>query len=211
MKSKHTNFAWLAMATIAAMLLEISFVPPSASAQGAEPPTPEEENTVNDTNQDGIGDDKTILLPEAANTAMLSNQQTGFFSSVTIGMVATDDYFHPRDRLVSLGFSVDLIPPTSGLDTFQQYDIVYLASGWAQAGTGNYQTIESHASDYRTYVYEGGGLFIDQPNPYKQPNERVTPSLLPYPITFRSSYTSADFPPIIVDPDHFITQGLKAD
>lgn len=96
-------------------------------------------------------------------------------------MVWTANYVIPLARLRRLGDSVDLIPSTSGLSTFQQYDIVYLPEEWAQAGSGAYDIIEAHASEYREYVYRGGGLFIDQPNPYQQPDDTVIPSLLPYP------------------------------
>lgn len=126
-----------------------------------------------------------------------------------IAMIATGDYSHPRNRLTSLGYTVVLLPPYSGLDILQQYNIVYLPVRWAEGqGVGDLETLEAHASDYRTYVYEGGGLFVEQPNPFRQPGEQVTPTLLPHPITFYNWYEDTDCPPTIVDPDHAITRNL---
>ena len=126
-----------------------------------------------------------------------------------IGMIETGDYQSPRDRLIGLGYSVSLLPVSADIDTFRQYDIVYLPVCWADGYFGNYAEIEAHAADYRTYVSEGGGLFVDQPNPSVQPGDSVSPSLLPYPITFYNPYNSGDWPPIIVNPDHYITSGLS--
>jgi pimeloyl-ACP methyl ester carboxylesterase len=162
--------------------------------------------TVTDINQDGLDDNSSSLHSTTASSPMLLNQQTGTFS---IGMIATGDYQHPRDRLVSIGYSVTMIPPTSGLSTFQQYDIVYLPQGWAQVSNGSYEILEARANDYRSYVYQGGSLFSDQPNPYQQPDDTITPSLLPYPITFYNQYAFDDYQ-VVVDPDHFITSGLAA-
>ena len=115
---------------------------------------------------------------------------------------------YPYERLVSLGYQVTLLPVDAGIDTFSQYDIVYLPTNWADGFSGNYSEIEAQAADYRTYVNGGGSLFVDQPNPYQQTNESVTPTLLPYPITFYNRGTADDWPPVIVNPSHYITQGL---
>jgi len=128
--------------------------------------------------------------------------------SPTIGMIQAGSYPYPYNRLIGLGYSVSLLPLSADINTFRQYDIVYLPVGWADGFSGNYAEIETHAADYRTYVNEGGGLITDQPNPFEQPNESVSPSLLPYPITFYNPYNLSDWPPIIVNPDHYITRGL---
>lgn len=127
----------------------------------------------------------------------------------SIGMIETSSYRYPHDRLIALGYSVSLLPVSADLDTFRQYDIVYLSVGWADGFLGDYSEIEAYAADYRAYVSEGGGLLVDQPNPFDQPGDSVSPSLLPYPITFYNPYDTRDWPPIIVNPDHYITSGLS--
>jgi hypothetical protein len=123
---------------------------------------------------------------------------------ISIGMVQSGGYASPRNRLESLGYTVTLIPPTSGISTFRTYDLVYLPVLFADDdGGGDLSTIEAHASDYRAYVAEGGGLFVEQPN------QDCTLSLLPYPITFESFYSDADYPPRVVDPNHDITSGIE--
>lgn len=207
MKPQRSLFKWSAMLMAFIMLFQSALTLPSASAQGVNTLTPTTTPTVTDINQDGLDDNQPGLFSNPASSAMLLNQQASAFS---IGMIATGDYQYPRDRLISLGYSVTMIPPTSGLSTFQQYDIVYLPQGWAQVSNGSYEILEARANDYRSYVYQGGSLFSDQPNPYEQPNDTVTPSLFPYPITFYNWYVFGDYPPVIVDPDHFITLGLAA-
>ena len=138
-------------------------------------------------------------------------ETTYFVTGPSIGMIETSGYQDPHDRLIGLGYSVSLLPVSADIDTFRQYDIVYLPVGWADGFSGNYSEIEAHAVDYRTYVSEGGGLFIDQPNPFSQPDDSVSPSLLPYPITFYNPYNTSDWPPIIVNPDHYITSGLSGE
>ena len=134
---------------------------------------------------------------------------TYFVTGPSIGIIETSGYWYPRDRLIGLGYSVSLLPVSAGIDAFRQYDIVYLPVGWADGFSGNYSEIEAHAADYRTYVSEGGGLFVDQPNPLEQPGDSASPTLLPYPITFYNPYDSSDWPPIIVNADHYITSGLS--
>jgi hypothetical protein len=158
-----------------------------------------------DLNQDGLD-------PDSQAQKDVGKIETDPIPELSIGMIETGDYQFPKNRLTALGYpDITLISPDSGLATFQQYDIVYLPVLWAQVGDGDFGTIESHAADYQAYVQSGGGLFIDQPNPYNQPGDRVTPTLLPYPITFYNWYNTGDWPPIIVDPNHEITQGLPAD
>ena len=48
---------------------------------------------------------------------------------------------------------------------------------------------------------------MDQPNPFGRPNDTVTPTALPYSVTFTSPYTSSDWPPRVVVSDHYITTG----
>lgn len=128
--------------------------------------------------------------------------------AVTVGLIQTGQYDSPLNRLTDLGISVTLLPTTSGLTEFQAYDVIYLPVNWAQATNGALATLEEHAQAYRDYVAAGGGLLIDQPNPYGQPDNSAVPTLLPYAITFDSGYTNNDHPPIIADPLHYLTEGL---
>jgi len=160
---------------------------------------------VNMASADLDGNGFPALSSQAVN--QFGKAQTAPISGLKIGMIQTADYSIPKDRLSGLGYSITLISPDSGLTTFQQYDIVYLPEDWANEVIGDYDIIESHAPDYQAYIKAGGSLFSDQPNPYLQPASTVTPSLLPYPITFFYSYTLDDLP-IIQNPNHEITQGL---
>lgn len=125
---------------------------------------------------------------------------------ISIGMIHTgrsnQQLPYPYTRLTDLGYQVTLILPASDLAIFQNYDIIYLPTNWADAMTGHRETIESHASEYQTYVNQGGCLFVEQPN------YSFSTSVLPYPITFYNGYDSGDWPPVIVNPKHEITQGL---
>jgi hypothetical protein len=111
-------------------------------------------------------------------------------------------------RLNSIGFeNTTLLPDTSGLSDFIEFDLIYLPSCWAQF-YGSLTVIESKSIDYISYVENGGNLFVEQPNPYGQPGDSICPSILPYPITFYNSYDPDDFPPIAVDTTHYITFGI---
>ena len=115
-----------------------------------------------------------------------------------------------QSRLLRLGYrNIFFISPASNLAELKKYDIVYLPSSWAQFAGGSYSILQARSADYLAYVKEGGGLFVDQPNPAGQPGEQVTPGLLPYPITFTNVYDRRDWPPVIVKANHEITQSLK--
>lgn len=207
MKPQRSRVKWLAILMAFAIIFQTALILPSASAQEVNNLTPTPMPAVTDINQDGMDDYESALLSSASSSALLTTENIGGYS---IGMITTGDYQIPRNRLISLGYSVDLISPTSGISIFQLYDIVYLPQSWTQADIGDYETIEAQANDYHNYVYQGGRLFVEQPNPYQQPDDTVTPSLLPYPITFYNFYLSSDYPPVIADPNHFITSGLTA-
>jgi hypothetical protein len=128
-----------------------------------------------------------------------------------IGLIRTGDiYSDMLDRLTALGYSVELIPASSDGDTLRRFDIVYLPTGWAeQQNDSDFQAIESRADSYREFLADGGSLLVEQPNPYQREGNMVTPSILPYPATFKNFYDKNDWPPVIVRPDHYITRGLK--
>lgn len=131
-------------------------------------------------------------------------------AAFSLGMLETGEYEWSYERLQSLCLDPRLVSPDADLETLRQYDLIYLPVQWAQKDVGEYVTIEAHASAYRTYVQDGGMLFVDQPNPYQQPDERVSPGLLPYPITFYNPFDAGDYPPAVVNPHHPVTHGVPA-
>lgn len=112
----------------------------------------------------------------------------------TIGLIQTGDHYPCTfNRLTVLGYSVELVPPDSGLDTFRRFRIIYLSTAWADEYFDNdFQKIEARAYAYLDYLRGGGSLLVEQPNPIKRPGNSVTPTILPYPITFEFSYDEED-------------------
>jgi phosphatidylserine/phosphatidylglycerophosphate/cardiolipin synthase-like enzyme len=212
MNTNHVIIRWLTSILIIALLLQFALITPAASAQGEETATPTLADTPSiDVDQDGMFDDIPIEsgLSNQQSFDSLNNASSLSSESISIGMIQAGAYTIPRDRLTALGFSVTVIPPTSNLLAFQEYDVIYLPLAWAGASGSDYQVIESHASDYHAYVDGGGGLFVEQPNPCGHPGDQATPASLPYPITFICPYNPDD-DPLIVDPNHFITDGLAS-
>ncbi|MEW6444251.1 MAG: hypothetical protein AB1640_25175 [bacterium] len=125
----------------------------------------------------------------------------------TIGMIQVGDYQPVMERLEGLGYSVTLLPVDSGTDAFEPFNIVYLPNAWASSPQ-LYETLQDRADDYHAFVHSGGGLMVDQPNPSNLPDGFCSPSLLPYTVELYYDYNFGDYPPVIADPDHFITQGL---
>ncbi len=144
-----------------------------------------------------------ILPQHTPNSTVVSREV-----QLIIGLIRVGGYVDTFNRLDSLNYSVKLLPADAGLADFRKYDVVYLPTGWA-AWNAPYPDIEKNAPQYHQYVHEGGSLVVEQPNPNGQPDESVSPALLPYPITFYNLYDSDDWPPIIVDQQHPITQGLE--
>jgi hypothetical protein len=128
---------------------------------------------------------------------------------MVIGMIETGSYDDPFDRLQELGYHhINLISPLSGLETFLQHDVIVLPNCWADSSTGSADTILQNSEDYKQYVQRGGGLFIEQPNPYCQPGDSIVVTLLPEPVTFHYNYNKNDSQ-VIVDTSHAITHGLS--
>ncbi len=160
-----------------------------------------------DENQDGVS---PVLI--SGNSAPPTLQSLTVDDCISIGIVDSGAPMAAMNRLISLGYSdVTLIPPNSGLTEFESFDLLFLPGTWASATSGDLSTIESNAADYISYVEQGGSLYVEQPNPYLQPGSVVTPTILPYPITFYNSYNSGDHPPIIINPNHEILFGLDAE
>lgn len=173
-----------------------------------DPHTRHEEHLQTDGQASGSDQDWDGVV-DGNNDALSFNARSQVPSGLRIGMIQTGEFNAPRNRLTELGYqSISLLAPTSDLAVLRNFDIVYLPTNWAQLNGGNYAEIQAQSADYLAYVHEGGALFIDQPNPYQQPGGQVTPNILPYPMTFVSSYDLRDFPPVVVNPNHEITRGL---
>jgi hypothetical protein len=140
--------------------------------------------------------------PTLTPTANLSQIRVGMISFTDLN--AQDTY----QNLFDMGFQVYQIPTDSTLDDFKNYDVIYLPDTWAQNA---YDEIDSLAVDYLTYVGKGGGLVVDQPNPYGLPGEKVQPNLLPFPILFSSAISNEGCCSIPRDSSHYLTQGLSHD
>ena len=154
---------------------------------------------IEDLDRDGVPD---LLTPRSLGPW----SQCESTPAVRIGLVETGSWWYAEIVFHHLRYEVELIPPSSDLDVFRGFDVVYLPSSWAEVWRGDFGIIEEHAADYQRYVFEGGGLIVAQPNPWEQPGNQARPTLLPKPVTFWNPYDSKDWPPVIVDADHPITQ-----
>lgn len=124
-------------------------------------------------------------------------------SAISAGVVLIDQYVYRDilDRLKTLEIMGEWIDSNSGYQTLQQYDVIYLPTGWAYEGA----IISANKAGYLTYLESGGGLLIEQPNL----RDEFTPWLLPYPVTFRlGPYDPTEWPPVIINLDHFIVKDL---
>lgn len=157
-----------------------------------------------DHNKDG-------RIDVATGVPAVDTASTRTSASISIGMLETGDYAAPYARLQSLCLEPTLVSPDADLDTLRQYDLLYLPVQWAQKDVGDYATVDARADAYRTYVHDGGMLFVDQPNPYQQAGERITPDLLPYPVTFYNAMDAGDYPPTVVNSNHPVTRGVPAE
>lgn len=113
-------------------------------------------------------------------------------------------------RLKKLNFEVDLVHFTK-IDPSQakRADVILLATMWGDDADPPFRHLESIKDAFHSFVRQGGGLLVCQPNPTKQ--NVCTPTLLPYPITFQNHYDKRDPTRINLAPDHFITRKLPDD
>ncbi|MBD3334308.1 MAG: hypothetical protein GF355_02225 [Candidatus Eisenbacteria bacterium] len=111
-------------------------------------------------------------------------------------------------RLTGLGYTVTTIPLSSEYDTFIMYDAVLLPVSHASSCCNALLT--SLAQDYIDYVFDGGCLYVGQPNPYDIGQDGTSEiPWVPYGLTVNAFYESGDCPPVIVDPDHCMGEGLN--
>ena len=149
-----------------------------------------------DRDGDGVADG---LAPQSPSAAL----DVGDIAVVDTGDFAVSVYV---DRLTGLGYTVTTIPPDSDYATLIGYGLVILPVG--HGNEGNYWTFDALASDYLDYVSMGGGLWVGQPNPFGMPDNTATITWVPYSLTLNNGYDDQDCPPVIVDPNHCITEGL---
>jgi len=142
----------------------------------------------------------TSGIPALAPTSTLQS------TPIAVGVVQIESYLYTdiMTRLQSLGLRAEWIPPQADYYTLRDFNVIYLPTGWAYASA----VIAENQSAYWTFLEKGGGLLVEQPNS----REDFTPSLLPYPVTFRLvEAPEADWPPVIANGDHFITRDLSED
>lgn len=123
---------------------------------------------------------------------------------ISIGFIQISEYsFNDiSDRLLGLGFNLTKIPIDSDFYIFQYYEVIFLPMGWAFEK----KPIEDNFSHYITYIKNGGGLYIEQPNYAGELEFKI----LPFDLSMNNCPTNSnEFPPIIMDQEHPITKGLE--
>ncbi len=137
-------------------------------------------------------------------------QSTTAPKTLKIGLI--DIYLNPNitDRLTEIGFrSIDVVSIPFTLEDISKYDVVYFRSGWAGYGGEKYEFLEKNFSVIHEYIANGGGLYVEQPNPYKNGDEQmVTPKILPYKATFNYTYAGIDTSKVTIDNRHPITKNI---
>ena len=159
--------------------------------------------SASDVNQDGLSD-LTGLEKNSKYSNIISEA-----SDISIGLIKSGSYTSAADRLIKSGFTrITQIDVNAGIDTLSKYNVIYLPVNWASEGAGHAETIQKFRADYIQYVNNGGGLLIEQPNPNP---DTITVTIVPKPVFIEYSYTLEDFPPVITDSSHYLTQGLTAE
>ena len=129
--------------------------------------------------------------------------------NISIGMLDTLEFQSSFDRLASMGYKqIKLLTPPLTKDALKSIDILYLPVSWAQFGGEKYNNIENSYEVIHEFIDNGGGIFVEQPNPYKNGSKQtVTPKILPYEITF--SYQASPYELLGVDKVHPITKDIR--
>lgn len=147
----------------------------------------------------------TIIIPDPKEMLSVSEPL-----DVAIAVLKTKGSGHKDayDRLKLSGFNnVKYIAAPIDKGHLKGVDMLYLASGWAAYGGEYYQSIESSSNVVHKYIESGGGLFVEQPNPYKNgEDQKVTPNILPYKITF--NFRNSPFELAGVNSEHEITKNI---
>lgn len=82
-------------------------------------------------------------------------------------------------------------------------DVLLLPTGWAWDAK-RFQHLESRKESIHAFLKRGGGILVCQPNP----EDKCTPTLLPYPITFQNGYDESRPERVNLAPEHFITEDV---
>ena len=138
-----------------------------------------------------------------------------FEHDIHIGIVRASASYECTDTKilfdrVPIEADIRLISDTSRIHELEQFNLICLPLCWADLDSGSLEILESLAKYYNEYVNSGGNLLVEQPNPYKQPGDSISPSFLPYSITFHNSYNSNDYPPIAIDSTHPLTRTFRS-
>lgn len=146
------------------------------------------------------------ITPSRTFTATVTPLPLSFPEDVSVGIIYIDNYKYEDIlfRIHALGISAEWIEASSNFYNLDDYDVIYLPTGWGF----EWGIIGVNRAAYLEYVREGGGLLIEQPN-Y---GSDFSPDNLPYEVLFENHvYNPDDWPPVITVPDHFLTHGLDRD
>lgn len=149
-----------------------------------------------DNNGDGLEDGLENLTP------VVTNRTGGDIAIVDTGSTAVIEYI---TRLGALGYTVNPIALESDLATLMAYNLVILPVGHGDLPT--YSVFDTHREDYLSFVENGGGLWVGQPNPYQHPGQTADITWVPYTLTLYNPYNSGDCPVWLTDANHCITGG----
>lgn len=93
------------------------------------------------------------------------------------------------------GYQATLISPDVDRYDLAAYDVVVLPNGWdawTSANKEKSELLNRRGEEFRSYISNGGVLWMLQPNPYLRPESQCSPTLAPYPITFRNAFQTTD-------------------
>lgn len=160
-------------------------------------------NKWSDTNADGLTD--TVMPYEKKSSESFNPDNI----NIKIGIIEAGTSMKGlTDRLESIGYSnVETISHTKARNLLNSYDVIAFAVSWAGSQSATLDSIFSDSMKYLDFVNQGGGLFIEQPNPFAQRGNQITIPILPVPVTFDNGYIKTDTV-MIVDPTHPITKDL---
>ena len=106
-------------------------------------------------------------------------------------------------KFQNLGFrQVDSISAYTDTSFLRTYDIFYFPLGWCY-DTKTRDWVSEIATFFKSFVYEGGYIVLEQPNC----SGLLT--MLPYPIYLSIWYDTNDYPEIVLDSTHYITRGFR--
>lgn len=162
-----------------------------------------------------------VFIWSCSNTSTSITEETNT-GVIKIGVINDAGKPYAVQRLNALAANKDLLATydittlsvvviNSGInpDSLSKYDIIYLSEDWATNTVPVYENISKNAGKYLTFIENGGGLFIEQPNPYDRlPDGKITLDFLPIPVTISARWTPESA--IILNSSHYITSGIDS-